>query len=179
MDLTKELRSMQAGENEETINQLYQEKEEISKKIYIITILQTVDIIEQMFQNKIYDKFGTSIIRIHYEYEPDVGNIINFDLLDNFEVKIPVYTKNLPKEITYLPHKTKDFLHSLNGFSDDFLSKKLQEDKEIWIDIDANVGSNVRNLLLSTELKKILDYNQMQISLGESNNNSDSKKLKL
>ena len=178
MDLTNELTKMQNGEADNILNQLYQEQQDIFKKIYIVTILQVVEQIDNMLEEKIYDKFGSSMIQIHYDYEDGIGNIINFDLLDNYEVKIPIYAKNLPREIADIPQKTKSFLHSLNGFNEDFVTEDFKGGDKIIFDVEPGLGAKVLDLLLSQELKKALEYNQMHLSLGD-NTRSNPKKPKV
>lgn len=178
MDLKRELESIQNGSSDELRNQLYQEQNEIAKKIYIVTILEAVKIIDQMLVDNIYNKFGSNMIQLHYYYEPDVGNVIEFDLLDKYEVKIPIYARNFPREIADVPNKAKDLLFSLNGFNGDFINADFKEGNYITFEIKSGLGAKVLDLLLSQEFKKELDFNQMQLSLGE-NNRSDSKKMKV
>lgn len=178
MDLTNELTKIQNGEADNILTQLYQEQQDILKKIYVVTILQVVEQIDNMLEENIYEKFGSPSIQIHYDYEEGIGNILNFDLLDQYEVKIPIYTKNLSREITHLPQKTKSFLHSLNGFSEDFVTEDFKGGDKIVFDVEPGLGSKVLDLLLSQELKKALEYNQMQLVLGD-NTRLNSKRPKV
>jgi phage-related holin len=178
MNLTNELTKVQNGEADNLLTQLYQEQQDICKKIYIVIILQVVEQIDNMLKEKIYDKFGSSMIQIHYDYEEGIGNIINFDLLDKYGVKIPIYTKNLPREIPDIPQKTKSLLYSLNGFSEDFVTEDFKGGDKIVFDVEPGLGSKVLDLLLSQELKKALEYNQMQLSLGDCTR-ANSKKPKV
>lgn len=178
MDLKRELESIQIGNSDELRSQLYQEQNEIAKKIYIITILEAATKIEKMIDDNIYNKFNCNMIQLYCEYEPGIGNIINFDLLDQYEVKIPVYKRNLPREIADVPSKIKDLLFSLNGFNGDFIDEDFSQGNKIFLEIEPGLGTKVLNLLLCQEFKTELEYNQMQLSLGE-NNRTDTKKIKI
>lgn len=178
MDLTKEIAAIEKEENTKIISQLYEEKREIENKIHIVTILEAAKLIDHMVQTSIFSKFGAGVIQLHYEYEPDIGNIINFDLLDNYGVKLPIYTKGLPNEITRLPQKVKDLLYSLNGFNGDCVSESFENGDKVEFYIDSDLSTKVLDTLLSKDFKKALEYNLLKLSLGE-DDRENTKRPKL
>jgi hypothetical protein len=130
--------------------------------------------LEKMVDNKDYSKHGVTFIAVKNYYDQDIGNIVNFTLLDsNHE---PVEKYNSKGDHTYCQAETKRFLNILT-FDKDLVHPEFKEQKVIEFPLTKNGLAEFKNMLLSDKLKASLNHALLDTQLSEKT--ADNKKMKI
>lgn len=157
---------------EDIVEEFEKEKEAINKKIHIFKVLEIGNIIQELIDNKQLNSEEISAITISYGYDYDYGNEINLDFI-NIE-KTDSFKKYLPKELIHLINDTSSII---NGFKNKNINEIFTQNTEMKIRINDNFKEKFIDLMLSSELKNILNYNELQIDLADKE--KTSKKMKI
>jgi len=177
MDITKEIKGINEGNVEDVIKELQDKKKEIYEKLHISQVMQIGKYIDKLCEDNTFKKLNAVNMKIHYYYEPDVGNVINFDLLKKDDSKVYI-SKNLSQDLITSFSKLNNILFNLQDFSTSYVNEKFSEGQKFQFKIESGVGSKIMELLLSNEFLSLIKYNEMQMELN-SNNQGISKQPKL
>lgn len=149
------------------------EEENINKKIHIFKALEIEDLINDIYDNGLFSIYSINKIEV---YCADLISESDFQILffnnEEFIKKVEPVIR-----IQNLTSKFKNF--SINYFSNELKEADMLNHQSIFLKIDKDIGETVKELLLSNELKVILDTNlnyvQLNKELGNSNANSTQK----
>ncbi len=177
MDLTNEIKEIQNGKVEDVISNLRQQNTQVMKKIHIAQVIQIGNFLDILYQDKTLEKLNAINIKMHYYYEPDVGNVINFDLTKSDDSKVYI-SNDLPKDILDKFCKLNNILFNLQDFSSSYVNERFKEGQKFAFKIENGVGSKVKELLLSNEFLSLIKYSEMQMELSN-NQETINKKHKL
>jgi hypothetical protein len=179
MDLRTELRKRdKVSSMKSCIEELKKEQEELNKKTHIIKVLALAQGLYEIAHSDLLNNQGVSGIRLENhldQYNDRTG--ISFDLLDINRKKMNIVftgktVGNIHSEILEIFKSTLRFV-PLGYLNEKFESNTYEE-----IIFNKDIKERVIDLCLSSELKTILKYNELNLDLihNEQNNN---KKLKL
>lgn len=154
MDIKKELKS--SSNLDTIIKNLHQEKRDINKKIYIFKILRFVEDIVALAKYKEFEssKVSNAILSLYYDREDDEnyimlkftndrGNPIDNSLDNKFRGEC-----NFPGDVKLL-----------------YVNENFKTNKEYIFIFNESLKEKLLDLLLSSELKTILDYSQLDNDL--------------
>jgi hypothetical protein len=164
MDIQQELREIYSRNIDDTRSIIRQAKDyskELEKKHHILNVLNIAQAIEQLVENKSFEKADTYYIKL--------------SLNNSFSC----YDKN--RNFLYAPVNKK--VEKLSNSTEELFKITLDEkymggNLDNFIDLSKPVKEQLFKMLLNKELRTIVEYNQMQIDLVE-NSQETSKKLKL
>ncbi len=172
MDITKEL--LEINSSKDAGASLYQDikrqQEELLQKRHIVQILCAATEIEILIAEGFFEKDKVKFLTISGDQDYNGNCRIVFDGLD--------------KDQEYAMGATADYYERL--FENIFKYKEL----DVFLtDIDFNtdnynlelvpgITEKILEILLSADLKKVYDYNKMQLEMP-SNNKNNEKKLKI
>lgn len=168
MDVVKELKALTKNTN---INRLVDEAMEQRKiwdqKAHILKVINFANEIENLVENKIFENDNISMINIT-SYGSNTSNHIGIILLNaNFDM-----LKN-PKKKEY-----HSFFNAVSSLCD-FDIKNTKGSFDSYIHLNRNITEQIYKILLSKELRDILEYSQEQIQLKETEYQNKPKSLKL
>jgi hypothetical protein len=136
-------------------------KENLEKKNHILNVINIFNTIDKLEKNKVFKKYS-----IHY---------IKFKLNKPFDC----YDKHrnflwdaVDKDIKKLNESLKDLFN--NSLSEKYLGGNMDN----FVDLSKPIKEQIYKILLSKELKQIMEYNEMQIELPH-NASEEVKKIKL
>lgn len=149
---------------------LVEQKEEINKKLYVINVLNALDILEKNLDNIKKEVKDFSIIK-------------NFDFEDGSHIKLKLFNYSF-QEISkydgngYFKEEYEKIEKAFRFYFDtDYTSLMLEDNKWIKIQTDENFIENLFELLLNEEFKKSLHCAKLENSLKEKNSYSSKKKI--
>lgn len=182
--LSDELKTIYAnmGKDNVSLKVLNEQQEILSQKIYLLKVQSIANQIEEKQLNGFFGN-NSNFIGMIYEQGGDKAPEIISGLLDINGMQLASITDS----DKYM------FLHrifrEIDGFSIDFISDNLKANMRKYnpnryennfidkVKIESGISEELLNLLLSKELKSILDYNNLQLELGT--NTSINKRLKM
>lgn len=164
MDIQQELREIYNRSNDDTkaiIKQAKDYSKQLEKKNHILAVVNIAQVIEQLIENRSFENADTYYIKL------------------NLNHVFSCYGKN--KNFLYGPIEKK--VGKLNNLTEDFFKIPLDENYisgnlDNFIDLTKPIKEQVFKLLLSKELRTIVEYNQMQMDLPQ-NSQELTTKLKL
>lgn len=168
MDIIKELKAMQKTAN---INRLVdgalEQRKIWDQKTHLLKVISLVREIKNLVENKVFESDGISMINMA-SYGSNTSNHIGIILLsENFDM-----LKN-PKKKEY-----HNFFNALSILSD-FDIKNTSGAFDAYIKLDKNIEEQIYKILLSKELKSILDYSQEKLSGKDNEQENKPRKPKL
>jgi hypothetical protein len=180
MNIEKELKKMGSNKKglKKVVADLYEQKEELDKKIHLFNVLSFAKEIGELVHRPEFISCNIVTMNIKHCEDPGSGtNNIRFELIDSegkiieFDVKDKVQ-KKISRECMEIQFS--------NGFIDVnpiYISQYFK--KDVWQSISLlnNTKEAILDLFLNNDLKSTLEFNQMQNSLP--NNNENGKKLKI
>lgn len=151
-------------------------EEYINKKIHIFKALELEDLINDIYDNGLFEKYSINKLEI---YCADLVVDTQFQILFFNDEQFIKDVEPVIK-IQELTSKLKDF--DINNISAELKEADMLHNQSIFLKIDKEIGQTIRELLLSNELKVVLDTNlnyvQLNKELGSSNTDS-TKKIKI
>lgn len=177
MDITKELEKLSINEDiNETFNSidneyrsLVRQQTELLKKAHLLKVISLVNKIENYIEQDIFSKKNIQFIRCESYYNGQGNGEFEIDLLNKEKIDI---TKIYPQEYQLINRE----ISKVAKFNVNFTDKNLISAKHT-IELKPGCGEKLRDLLLSDELKKVLEYNKMQLDLAPKD--EDVKRLKI
>jgi predicted RNA-binding protein with PIN domain len=147
-----------------------EEQQELwNKKAHIFNIINLVNRIEQTNNEGLFEAQNIAFIEILHKYNSHSGNFVTLNFLNQNKEQIP----NVDREVY---NKLSPYFAPLDGFNDKYIEKS---DFELSIDLKQNIKEQIFNVLLSAELKNVIEYSQMQIELENGNHMGNIKKTKI
>jgi translation initiation factor 2 beta subunit (eIF-2beta)/eIF-5 len=180
-DDLKEINANIKFEND-SVSELNEQQEKLLKKIYLLSTQSIANKIEEQLSKGFFGE-KSKFIGLIYEYDGDKGYEFITGLLDKDENQL-VSIKDSDK-YTFVNRLFRE----LDGFSTDFISDNLKGNMRKFnpniyesefinkVLLKQGIEDELLNLILSKELKTILDYNKMQLELN--NSNESNKRLKM
>jgi len=184
MDLTKELEIIEKESfaHESILNKFNEEKYQLEKKSYIIQVLKIARDVDNYIMLKNFSLCNIGGIELDCsedDYNKTNSISLNFQRCDGEFIPHDEMTKKYPEILQrFREIFNGNEFKSLKDLSvkSEFLNEEFITDgKEI--DLIEGAGEQLIDTLLSKELKTILDYNRMQLSLD--NKQKGGKKLKV
>lgn len=177
MDIKKELQELKFSDDfgNDVIKQVRKQKEELEKAIHILKVVSLADKIEKLVATDLFNKDNIDSISICCEFE-DHNNrhIAEFSLIDeNGEIVANYYDRNDNEQAAILCSIFDD----LDEFDFDLASSTLRLDSS-ELKLQPGIKEDILKLFLNIELKKVYDYNNMDVELPI-NEENNSKKLKM
>jgi hypothetical protein len=168
MDIIKELKLLNKNTN---INKLVDDAMEQRKiwdqKAHILKVINLVREIEKLVAGKIFEQDEIFMINMA-SYGSGSSNHIGIILLSSqFDM-----LKN-PKKKEY-----HNFFSSLSKLAD-FDIKNTPGAFDAYIKLDKSIDEQIYKILLSKELRSILDYSQEQLSINDNEQENQHKRPKL
>ncbi len=183
MDLIKELEKMEKGNL--SLHEIRQEIEEqqlqLEKKAYIFKVLSIAKDVEDYIKTESFPSKDIAGIELDsYESENEVSIAFSFFRNDGETIYHDLMKKEYPEIL-------QRFREIFNGpafanlkdlsVKNEFLNKEFVQSGSQEFDLNEGVGEEIIDVLLSKELKSMLDYSKMQLSLD--NKSEKNKKLKV
>ncbi len=172
MDIIQELRLIKEKDYEQVYDQTMEQIDIFKKKLHLIKVVKLVNEIEKSFSDDSLKKLGVvSLVfkqnhKEHYYYTLEA-----FDEDDSIVQRITVSGLTRPAF-----QGISNSLTDLSGFDNQHTGK----DKSVTLILGQdNVREKLLGMLLSSELKKILDYSEMQLEIINNELTENSKKLKI
>jgi hypothetical protein len=181
MDIKTEL--MQIESDNSSIDKLVQDIEfqenELLKKAHILKIVALANKIESMIKTDLFTEYKVDFLEIYWENLVGSDKTkLGFCILDKNKQRLPPLNGNhgFIKPFAAIMKETD----KLGFFKQSFLKEDALELKpqDMIIELKLGIKDKLLNVLLSNELKKVLEYNKMQLEVPN-NNESNSKKLKM
>lgn len=164
MNIQKELKeflSRDSNDNKSIIKQAEEYRKTLEKKTHILAVLNIAHVIDKLVDNKILEKAKVSYIKLR------IG-----DVFDSYDQNKNFLWDAYDKKIAKINNSIKEV------FKSELNEKYLGAHLSTFIDLEKPVKEQVFKILLSKELRTIVEYNQMQMDLSEKNHEI-TKKLKL
>ena len=178
MDIRKELK--QIAENNKSaddvvvdISQQYEDlvkqQYELVKRQYIFRVMSLASGIEEAVQQGFFNIKNLQWLEIEC-HETEHGYGTAFWLMDKDGEFI---SSKIPEQSGFILHS----FDKIMNFHGDFAQENFASGPH-KIEIKTGIGEKLLNLFLSDELRKILEYNKMQLDLPD-NNDSNTKRPKI
>jgi hypothetical protein len=178
MEISKELKDIAL--KEKSVNGILKEiriqREEIYKKEHIFKALAVTTLIEEMIENGQFEEHGVKTIKISYHYDKNSDfNTMNFYLYGIDNKGFSKYNRSGKAEDEPLEpvKKLKEVFDRFHIFYTNEICEDFMPDEENIFDLKPGVGDNILNMLLSKELKAILQYSHLRNDLPK--NKADTK----
>lgn len=142
------------------IEELENEKQKIDNQIHIFKVLEVASKIQNLINDEIIGKHDISKITLCYGYDYDYGHEVLYDFQDSEGAN--EFKKYLPSKIREL---IDDNFRILNGFKQKQINDTFSRRENTIIDIKENFREKFIDLMLSSELRAMLSYSQMQNDL--------------
>lgn len=168
MDLIKELKSINKNVNINRLIDDAMEKRKIwDQKSHILKVINFIKEIEKLVENKVFESDNIALINMA-SYGSNTSNHIGIILLSSkFDM-----LKN-PKKKEY-----KQFFNVLSSLAD-FDIKNTKGPFDAYINLQKDIKSQIYNILLSNELRSILDYSEDQLNMTVNGQSNQPRRPKL
>lgn len=180
MDIKKELIKISSDSSsiDKLIESVELKKHELSKKSHLLRVIALGNTIEELNKTNLFKDEQVKFLEVCLDKEPPIADLkLTFCILDKNKNRMRVIDENnifVPVFSTLMVQTYKLGLINQMFINEDALTS-LKADR--IIELKPGIKDVLLNILLSDELRKILEYNKMQIELP-SNNGLSSKKLK-
>jgi hypothetical protein len=154
------------------IEKLESEKEKIDNQIHIFKVLEVASKMQNLINDEIISKLEISTIILGYGYDYDYGNEVLYDFQDSEGSN--EFKKYLPSNIRELIDNN---FRILNGFKTERISNKFSQREDIIVNIEEDFREKFIDLMLSGELKSMLNYSLLQNELP--GNSGKTTKVKI
>jgi hypothetical protein len=175
MDIKKELMELSSSDNfgDKILENMEYEKQEFNKKLYLVQMLSTAKKLDRIievgvFQNNDIDSFRVNVFgtTLKKKFHKIMFNCTGEDFITDSH------------EREFFNIKLKEVFNNIEEIDLSLVSEKMINKPEFYLDLEQGIGQKILDLFLSDELKKVLEYNNMQLELP-SNNEINNKKPKI
>jgi len=153
----------------QVVKDIVSEKVELKDKEHILETVNLANKLEKLVEEKFFKELQLTAIEIVCDYDYEEG----------YKIRVPSvstlggFTQDANQEqIEFF----EEFFSSISEHDSDFISKELMDGS--ILELKQGIAREVINLLLSSRLKTIFDYNKMKVDLPD-NNGSNTKKIKI
>lgn len=176
MDLVKEFDDIQKGKRnpQKILDVLFVEHQELMKKMHIFKSLLISESIKEMMEANSFHKDDILAIQIFKYQDDNYSESIKFKVYDLNDK--PIQHRGYYGEENGSIAKLLELFSQLDDFETDNISFDLKNGYH-YIELSQGSHEEILNLLLSEDLKIMVQYNKMQLDL--SSNEKNPKKLKL
>jgi hypothetical protein len=155
------------------INNIVDERKQLEISLHLFKIIKVADQIEKAVKEGYFNDPEVISITLVFDDQDYVHFQTGFYLTNEYGTK---YTEDdnvvyYEKPISFF----SDLFNELGKFKIDFINEDCEYKT---LKLDTNIKEEILKLFLNEELKKIYDYNKMQLDLPI-NNESNTKKLKM
>lgn len=160
----------------------YNSENPINKKIHIFKVLEFENLLNDIYNQGLFAKHSINKLELYYA---DLSPETQFNILFFSGDKHIKRTGSAGKIIEPVD-KIQDFTTKFKNFFIPYISDKLQEaevliNKTLFLNVNKDIATKVRNLMLSDELKMILDSNlnyvHLNSELGDSHTSIKKPKI--
>jgi len=178
MDITKELKEIDL--NNENINKFVKDIEfqqhELLKKAHLLKVVNFANEVEKLIKTNIFFDYNIYFFEAYWDRPIGSSNIkLSFLIQDKSKKRMNVIDES---NLLIKPFaKISGLVDQLNWFKPEFIKQSALELtlEDIIIEIKPGIKDKILDILLSNELKSILNYNKMQNELVTSHLNIDKK----
>lgn len=181
MDISNELELMRSnfGEMSSILQTLSDQEKELAKKTYLIKVVGISSAVESMINLGKFEDCGVKSMKLTHVNGIAYGSSIKFTLKDKNRNEMKLLNlMNESKEYTDLTEKLETLFSLLRGFGPENLSEGFTDATSKEFTLKKGADKLILQLLLSDELKAVLEYSQLQNSL-ETNETNKPKKVKI
>lgn len=165
MDIQKELKEIYTKNNDEPKTfiknaEIYDDL--LEKKKHILQVINRIQVIENLVGNKILENLNTCYIKL----SPN-------EVFSCYDKNRNFLWSSTNKEIDKLNNSLKKI------FNSELNHKYIGGNLDSLVDLSKPVKEQILKILLSKELRQIVEYNEMQMDLPTNNIKKENNKLKL
>jgi len=171
MNLSEELKKIDENKNSINglINALFDEQEELGKKLHVLKVIKIANDIDEMIKNDDFMKAEIIYMKLLNNYSEDYSYRVLVDLHNKDHKEISNY--NLLNNPIDSIKGIGELFSILDGFRPVYASDDFMENSRKIIPLDNFFKENFINLLLSKDLKTTLEYYKMEKELSHPSSN--------
>lgn len=175
MDIKKEISEIISDNNSvnTVIDKILEEKEQLDKKIHIFKVIDLGNKIEKAIESGLFKKPKVVSINLCLAYQNSEYFETLFSVENNDGDSISLYDNRLYYEKTI--NFFEEIFIQMGTFRTAFTNGETEHNK---IKLTKGIKEKILNVFLSEELRKIYDYNLMDLELDNSNE-KNNKRLKI
>jgi hypothetical protein len=175
MDIDKEIAEIRQrrGNSNNIINALEEQKNQIDKQIHIISIISVACDVQDMIKLGDFSSFNIDKISLIFTYDHDYGNVIRYAFHDKDGHKI----KKRIGDISNFTEKLDEVFDLVSGWDLEWVSDLFKEKELVILNLDQSFENKFIDLMLSKELKVVLEHGELQNSMPS--NEVINKKIKM
>ena len=167
MDIKEHFKNIMNGKNvDEVVEDINRQQEDLNKISHLFKSISLAKKIEKFLEDGRFKDDNIKYLDFEYVTIGYKGNEINFWLVNEEESFI----------VNGLRHLVRAAFSCIEGFEDKYVNENFIH-QEYRLEVKPGIGEQLLNLFLSYELKKIYEYNKMELDLPTNTNNI--KKLKM
>lgn len=164
MDITKEIADIKArqGNANIVVSNLQEQKIEIDKQIYIVSVVAVACAIQDMIKAGEFSQHNIDKLLLTDVDDHDYGNVIKYKFKDKDN-------NNIKKSLVMLDeltNKLDEIFDAISGFDYDQISEQFKETDSILFNLSEPFEEKFIDLMLSKELKAILEHGELQNSMS-------------
>ncbi len=177
MDINQDLQDLVSHKRGvlEIINDLDEQEKQIKKRKHLIKIVDAAEGLHKLSEEKQFEDHQIKSMVISYRLDHDYddqnnGYVVTYKLINKNDKEISRNHGN-----KYFLDALDDYFDYLANFNPDNINPLFNEKEEIIITADKNLAGKFLDLMLSPELKLIVQYNDLQNSLSIKSHKKESK----
>lgn len=163
MDLIKEFKNMEqaALSYKDVLGNMKQEQVELEKRIHVFKVLDLAKELAEIVDSGLTENFKVSGFKITHYTNTTSHFLCEFLNLSGkvFEINMTDSKRNI------LCRKIDDLFNDLNLKSLDNASNEMQSFRPYYLPFQQGIDKQIMQMLLSDELKSMLEYSKMQVGL--------------
>jgi hypothetical protein len=174
MDIIKELKLGSIENNfVDSLSYIEEQQNLWNKKSHIFKVISLINRLEQVKNDGLFDEHEIEFIEILHKYNSPNGNFIKFNFFNADKEEVASLNHGVYNEVY---NKLVSYFDALDGFNEEYIGKR---DFELNVNLNKNIKEQILSVLLSQELKTVVEFSQMQIELEHNSNVDLSKKPKI
>ncbi len=153
--------------------------EEQIKKLHLFKILSISNKLEQKVKTDFFSKDNIKFLKIYLHDDDRRENhyLIGFNLFNDNELVRNFSDKKFVEKHDYFISLLKDQIEGSGSLSDKLINIDIKDNPK-YLALKPGIGEKLIDILLSKELKSILDYNKLQLNIPV-NHQSNQTKIKI
>jgi hypothetical protein len=175
MEIAKELASVRNRERttEDILADIAEQQRQLKLKDHIFKVIHITSVIEDMLVDRMFQRYDIDLVKIGQVYDYDIGNQIEFVFYNaNGEETVKYFGNKYIEPVD----KLREAFEKLDRFStNDICEDFVKHEKSFKVNDE--LPKKIMDVLLSKELKSIIQYNELQNDLHENNNTTRKMKI--